>query len=1391
MKNKKLLSLIIVFCMTISMFPGIIQASSNNTTAVVSTVAGLVCSDATVVANNGGTSIVNVDLLTQGKKVTITTGAIANDKIDAVKVSLAKGNLVDFKVADKANVAVVPSDAAKTFNAVLVKKPGAVANMKPGPEVQFDTMKYGPELSSNNGEAGNMVAAGWIYAKTADTITVGDGRIVTEDISGRKLPNAEKRYEETYKVDKNVVVYNVNTDDFSKSVLSNFASIPVTKDYNYATTSRQSAYFVFDKNYKSADTAKVVAIYYFTPMSKSDGLPVWDVPTQSFLLKDKGIDPVSGKTFESILANKPEKSPYTASTEPFEIVKNTMYWVGDNEVAIYLFNADMGTPNDKSDDRLIMLDAGWPYSGYQYWKNIESMGFDPRKITDIMLTHGHGDHYGTAVELITMIENSGGKVKLWGSKEDTFGITKDALGNSWDIKGALPASETVIRSKTLSYEYDKDYDFGNVKIMITPTPGHTPGTDSFVFKTKRPDNGEWVTFGYHGGYGFNGLYTPTATNGYLRLNFQLGLAWLQQMVDADYVAPQHTNQFPIVEVYQALKAYNNDPANAGKQLTLLDALTKNEFINFAEKRISVATNAKSDVSDPRYKSIETSGPFKPGRENGLTQVKATLLDGGKIIQGFNGFQNKNPQIPLLKNGVQIITDSYVNDPDGWYVQFYIDVEDSYKGYLPDNYTYEGVFTDPESKYGKPGFDGIFKVGGPVESLRPTAGAPEILRTQRLNSKVEAEAILATVKKGGSYFIDLTKASAIIVPSDVTKTFTPVAPVPVPQAELIPRTADSIPWNVNDLKLTPIDLKANGYVEEEYFLSGTANIYDWKNTSQAAIIQTPNAPYKANITIIRPADMTKFSGNVLVEVGNATAGYDQHNFWATSHKQIMRNGDVHVEVLSQAGSLNRLKQFDPVRYGSLIWADPADPTKNENGLFWDIYSQVASFIKSDSAVNPLKGHVKSVIGLGISQSSVMLNTYINAVLPISSQADGKPVYDGFLQATGPDYFAINSKAKAIEGMPERAIVPIIRIMSSADFTAMMGSKTLSSRAPDSDEPGNKFRLYEVAGMGHNTIWMNLYKVGQSQLDKIGAKLSPADSTFTAATHDFPNFAFLNGGIINIEKWVNLGIAPPKDVARIEYAPMHGEEKLEYVEDQYGNPEGGLRNPYVDVPFASYIPHAYSNKALSGPNSFTRNSKIMFTPEKMKELYGTNANYLAKFNAGIDKLVADGFVVKEDAEFLKAYQASLPNFELKLKVNRGEFIQELVKTLNLSATVDSNFSDVEKTDSYYNYVGIAKMLGIAEGIGNNLFSPKSNLTRQDMMTLVANSLKKAGRLNTVGAAADIISFDDASSVADYAIEGVASLVKAGLIEGGNNKLNPNGLLTRGEVEIVMSRIKNKYK
>lgn len=727
--------------------------------------AGMVYAAPELVADASGNQQVKVAVLSQTGVKTLTTPAVAPASAAAIAKQLVPGNLVDWLAAADGSTVTVAATPAQTFNVVLAK--GSSRN------AQFVAAKFGPEVTRNNGVPGPMVAAGWVYNRSANSITVGDGRMVTADQAGRPYTLPIKRYEETYAVASDVKVFNVNTTNYATSAASDFASIPVTPDYHYSTTSRQAAYLLFDSNYQSADTAKVVAIWYFTPQSVSDGKPVWDVPTLSPMLTDKGNDPISGQPFVAINATSVTTAPYTRSTEPFEMVKDTLYFVGDNEVASYILKADMGTPNDPSDDKLIKVDGGWANSGYQYWKNMELLGLDPRAVTDIWLTHGHGDHYGTIVEQLKMADNAGKAIKLWASKEDVTGITTDLQGNAWNIAGALPSTESVIRERTTDfYKYDQWYEYGNVRIKVIWSPGHTPGTTNMLFQVKNPVDGKFYTFGYHGGYGVNGMTTPTTNNGWLRLSFQHGFSYLQQTLDVDFVSPQHTNQFPIVEVYQALKAYNRDPANASRQLTMMDAMRSKvfdspelasnritgEFSNQLEKRRSVVSYRASDAANTSYKSLETSGPFKPGRENGYAAVTATLVDGGKIIQGFVGPQNKNPLIPLLANGITTATDQFTNDPTGYFVQVAISVQDQYRGFLPEGLVQFSPGTNTTITYR----------GGPVESVHATR--TEYLRTQRLSSLADAQRILNTISSGQTVTIGLTPASEIVVPADVTQTF---------------------------------------------------------------------------------------------------------------------------------------------------------------------------------------------------------------------------------------------------------------------------------------------------------------------------------------------------------------------------------------------------------------------------------------------------------------------------------------------------------------------------------------------------------------------------------------------------------------------------------------------
>ena len=69
----------------------------------------------------------------------------------------------------------------------------------------------------------------------------------------------------------------------------------------------------------------------------------------------------------------------------------------------------------------------------------------------------------------------------------------------------------------------------------------------------------------------------------------------------------------------------------------------------------------------------------------------------------------------------------------------------------------------------------------------------------------------------------------------------VSATPIPKLTgPIPVTADSFPFLAANRVFQPLDLQKAGYVEEEFIVSGTANVYDWA-ADGSLTVKTPNAP----------------------------------------------------------------------------------------------------------------------------------------------------------------------------------------------------------------------------------------------------------------------------------------------------------------------------------------------------------------------------------------------------------------------------------------------------------------------------------------------------------------------------------------------------------------------
>ena len=142
---------------------------------------------------------------------------------------------------------------------------------------------------------------------------------------------------------------------------------------------------------------------------------------------------------------------------------------------------------------------------------------------------------------------------------------------------------------------------------------------------------------------------------------------------------------------------------------------------------------------------------------------------------------------------------------------------------------------------------------------------------------------------------------------------------------------------------------------------------------------------------------------------------------------------------------------------------------------------------------------------------------------------------------------------------------------------------------------------------------------------------------------------------------------------------------------------------------------------------------------------------------------------------------------VKMTRGEFITILLKAYGIEPEGASaaNFSDAG--DTYYTgYLAAAKKLGITSGVGNNKFAPEKEISRQEIITLIYNMLKLNGKLPQTQNSKAIDSFSDAKSIAPWAKEAMSAMIKAGIISGNGNKLNPNAVAVRVEMAQILYKL-----
>jgi hypothetical protein len=151
-----------------------------------------------------------------------------------------------------------------------------------------------------------------------------------------------------------------------------------------------------------------------------------------------------------------------------------------------------------------------------------------------------------------------------------------------------------------------------------------------------------------------------------------------------------------------------------------------------------------------------------------------------------------------------------------------------------------------------------------------------------------------------------------------------------------------------------------------------------------------------------------------------------------------------------------------------------------------------------------------------------------------------------------------------------------------------------------------------------------------------------------------------------------------------------------------------------------------------------------------------------------------------------------FEPGRAATRGEFLAALMNAYGIlpDESATDNFADVDDDKAYAAHVATAKMLGISLGVGNNLFEPEKQITREEMFALLYRSLVNIGEAPQKARDGKTLDdFTDSDAIASWASDEIEALLQANLIEGTSDstlELSPKGRSDRAMMAEMLYRL-----
>src|SRR5690349_14135072 len=175
----------------------------------------------------------------------------------------------------------------------------------------------------------------------------------------------------------------------------------------------------------------------------------------------------------ALLTPRPAPDRGTWYASPYQVFDN-LYWLGTRQHSSWALTTSGG---------IIVIDTNFSWAiEPEIVEGFTKLGLNPRDIKYVIISHAHGDHDQGAA----LLQSRYGAKVVMGAVD-------------WDATLQRPATAAGgVPKRDISVGLDgMKLTLGETTVDIVATPGHTPGTLSYVFPVQ--DQGKTVTVAYSGG----------------------------------------------------------------------------------------------------------------------------------------------------------------------------------------------------------------------------------------------------------------------------------------------------------------------------------------------------------------------------------------------------------------------------------------------------------------------------------------------------------------------------------------------------------------------------------------------------------------------------------------------------------------------------------------------------------------------------------------------------------------------------------------------------------------------------------------------------------------------------------------------------------------------------